>query len=165
MSLHYSISHIIRLSILLGVLAGTLFIILQSSFDMGSITSRHADAYLANTAFTPVTATILAWFVHLLVSVIYAGAAVLIFSYSHAWYVSVIQITVLGWLTTLIATPANVFVMKWVSTASIPIMNTLPDLNTNIDAKLLLHIVFYVLVLLPMYALNSMQIKGFTRLG
>jgi hypothetical protein len=57
----------------------------------------------------------------------------------------------LGWLTTLIATPANEWVVKLVTTAQFPAFNSLAALNTQIGPKLWLHLLFFGFVIGGLY--------------
>lgn len=157
---HLSTKQIINYSLFTGLVAGVLFIAFQSLFAMGTITGRHAQSYIEMGAYSLWFATTMAWLVHLLVSVIYAFLSTLIFSISNTKWVTIIQTLILAWLSTLIATPANVFVMKLLGTKSIPALSSLPALNTNIDMKLALHLVFFVLVIAMLYVLNKRSKKA-----
>ncbi|MGB5446246.1 MAG: hypothetical protein WBM99_12145, partial [Psychromonas sp.] len=90
---------------------------------------------------------VLSWFVHISVSIAYAQLSAVIFNINNSLAVSAVQVIVLGWFTTLIATPANEFVVKLVTTEQFPAFSSLSALNMNIGPKLWLHMVFFVFVI------------------
>ena len=118
---------------------------------MATLTSRHAAAYVNYGAYSETAALILAWVVHIGVSISYALLSTLIFNLNHSFLVSVGQMIGLGWLTTLIATPANEWVVKLVTTAQFPAFNSLAALNTQIGPKLWLHLLFFGFVIGGLY--------------
>jgi magnesium-transporting ATPase (P-type) len=148
---HFSTSQIIKYSLISGIVAGVLFIAFQSLFAMGTITGRHAQTYMELGAYSILQASVMAWLVHLLVSIAYASVSTIIFAINPSIWVSIAQTVALGWVTTLLATPANVFVMKLLGTLSVPALSSLPPVNTSVDAKLVLHIAFFVLVIAILY--------------
>jgi hypothetical protein len=156
MNLRFSLSQITLFSIYAGTLVGILFIIGQSALDMGSITSRHAQSYIQIGGLSTYTAIALAWFVHIGVSIVYALISVSLYAVSKLLWVSGVQVLLLGWLTTLIATPANVYVMKLVNEKAFPPLNDLPGIHTGLDIKFFLHVLFFVLVLISAYAAEFM---------
>lgn len=134
-----------------GLIAGIAFILVQPLFGMATLTSRHAAAYVNYGAYSETAALILSWFVHIGVSIFYALLSTLIFNFNHSLLVSVGQTISLGWLSTLIATPANEWVVKLVTTAQFPAFNSLAALNTQIGPKLWLHLLFFAFVLGGLY--------------
>ena len=91
---------------------------------------------------------VIAWFVHISVSIAYALLSSLIFTLNNSLKVNVIQVLFFGWLTTLIATPANEFVVKVVTTQQLPALSSLAGLNFELGAKFWLHIVFFIFVMI-----------------
>jgi|GEM_PF-2490788 len=131
-----------------GFVVGVLFIYAQPLFGMSALTERHAAAYLALSDMSPSTAIFIAWTAHLLVSIAYgtATAVALLLSKNLATYA--LQILALGWFTTVIAGPANQLIVRLVSSAGFPALNNLPPLNFNLDAKLILHLLFFAFIAL-----------------
>lgn len=147
-------------AIIIGIVAGVLFIIVQPVLGMSTLTSRHADAYIELGQYTSSIATFVAWSVHLLVSVFYAVGAAIVFRLSSHFAVSAAQTLLLTWLTTLIAPPANALVIKLLTTGQFPILKSLPSINTQLDVKFILHLVFFVFVIIGLYGLDkSMRLK------
>ncbi|MGJ8694418.1 MAG: hypothetical protein ACSHW0_18265 [Thalassotalea sp.] len=140
---------------LVGLVASIAFILIQPLFGMATLTSRHAAAYMNFGAYSETMALIIAWFVHLSVSIGYALLATVIFNFNSSLIVSSSQVILLGWITTLIATPANEWVVKLVTTQHLPAFSTLAGLNTEIGAKLWLHIMFFVFVMAGLYFIKS----------
>ena len=99
-----------------GLMASIAFILIQPLFGMSTLTSRHASAYVTLGGYDPTSALVLSWVVHVGVSLCYAFLSNLIFIFNSSLSVNLIQIAVLGWITTLIATPANEWVVKLVTT-------------------------------------------------
>ena len=128
---------------IVGLVASIAFILIQPIFGMSTLTSRHAAAYINFGGYSPTPALLLSWFVHISVSITYAILSTLIFSFNSSVLVSSIQIIVLGWITTLIATPANEFVVKLVTTEKFPALSSLSAINTDVGPKLWLHILFF----------------------
>ncbi|MGB5446596.1 MAG: hypothetical protein WBM99_13960 [Psychromonas sp.] len=134
-------------AVFVGLVASIAFILIQPLLGMTTLTSGHADVY-ANHAFYSATAAMtLSWFLHISVSITYALLSTLIFNFNSSLLMNSAQVVVLGWLTTLIATPANEFVVKLVITEQFPILRSLSALNTEIGPKLWLHMMFFVLVM------------------
>lgn len=144
---------------IIGAIASIAFILIQPLFGMATLTSRHAGAYVNLGSYAHTPALILAWCVHVSVSIIYALLATLIFNINRSWPVSLGQILVWGWLTTLIATPANEWVVKLITSKQLPDMATLSALNTQIGPKLWLHMVFFVFVMIGLVISQSAQRK------
>lgn len=132
---------------LIGLIASIAFILIQPLFGMLTLTSRHAAAYIEIGNYNAMIAMILSWTVHISVSVIYTFISLSIYKLNHSFLVSFIQIIVLGWVTTLIATPANEWVVKFITTGQLTVLSSLSDLNTQIGPKLWLHILFFALVI------------------
>jgi hypothetical protein len=102
------------MTLVVGVMASIAFILIQPLFGMSTLTSRHASAYVTLGGYNPTSALVLSWVVHVGVSLCYAFLSNLIFIFNSSLSVNLIQIAVLGWITTLIATPANEWVVKLV---------------------------------------------------
>jgi len=133
---------------LIGFTASIIFILVQPLFGLSTLTSRHALAYVKLGEYSELTAMLIAWFVHISVSIAYAQLSSLIFTINHSLKINVIQVVFFGWLTTLIATPANEFVVKLVTTGTFPALSSLSGLNMEIGPKFWLHIVFFVFVMI-----------------
>lgn len=138
-------------ALVVGLIASIAFILVQPFFGMATLTSRHAAAYVHYGTYSDTAALILSWVVHIGVSIFYALLSTMIFNFNHSFLVSVGQMIGLGWLTTLIATPANEWVVKLVTTAQFPAFNSLTALNTQIGPKLWLHMLFFGFVLGGLY--------------
>jgi hypothetical protein len=128
-----------------GLIASIAFIIAQPFFGMSTLTSRHAVAYIAG-GYNETVAMVLSWIVHITVSIIYAYISAIIFSMNRSILASVGQIALLGWITTMLATPANEWVVKLVNTQSIPSFDNLSAINTDIGPKFWLHILFFAFI-------------------
>ena len=128
-----------------GLIASIAFIIAQPFFGMSTLTSRHAAAYMMG-GYDSTVAMVISWIVHISVSVIYAFISAIIFNINRSILASVGQVVVLGWITTMTATPANEWVVKLVNTQSIPGFNHLSAINTDIGPKFWLHILFFAFV-------------------
>ena len=89
----------------------------------------------------------LSWVVHISVSVFYTFISLSIYNFNNYISVSFVQILVLGWITTLIATPANEWVVKFITTGQLTTISSLSDLNTQVGPKLWLHVLFFGLVI------------------
>ena len=133
---------------IVGLIASIAFIIFQPLFGLATLTSRHAAAYVNFGGYSEVSALILSWFVHISVSIAYAVISTVIFNYNNSLWISSLQVIVLGWFTTLIATPANEWVVKLVTTRIFTPLSELAPLNTDIGPKFWLHVMFFVFVLL-----------------
>ncbi len=147
----------------IGVSAAVLFILVQPLFGMETITSRHSQAYISQGGYSDIAAITLSWGLHTLVSIVYATASIAIYTLNSSKWVSLGQVLLLGWVSTLIATPANVIAIKVITLGYFPDFSTVPPLNGDVGPKLWLHIVFFVLVLAMAYALD--YIKRDTRLS
>jgi len=137
-------------AVAVGFTASIAFILIQPLFGMSTLTSRHALAYVTQGGYTQESAMIIAWCVHISVSIGYALLSSIIMTISQRYWVSLGQIIVLGWLTTLIATPANEWVVKWVNSGKFTALSDLAHVNTHLDAKFWLHIVFFVFIVLQL---------------
>lgn len=138
-------------AIFIGIVASIVFILIQPFFGLSTLTSRHAAAYVNLGGYNETVALILSWFVHVSVSTAYAILSAFIFSINSTIAVSTIQVFVLGWVTTLIATPANEWVVKLVTTQTFPDISSLASINTELGAKFWLHVMFFVLVIVGLY--------------
>ena len=138
-------------AIFIGIVASIVFILIQPFFGLSTLTSRHAAAYVNFGGYNETVALILSWFVHVSVSTAYAILSAFIFSINSTIAVSTIQVFVLGWVTTLIATPANEWVVKLVTTQTFPDISSLASINTELGAKFWLHVMFFVLVIVGLY--------------
>ncbi|AOW78717.1 hypothetical protein A3Q34_18870 [Colwellia sp. PAMC 20917] len=132
---------------LIGIFSSIAFIVIQPLFGMLTLTSRHASAYINLGNYNETTAIVLSWIVHISVSVFYTFIASLIYNFNVSYLVSVAQVIILGWLTTLSATPANEWVVKLITTGQFTSITSLSELNTEIGPKLWLHILFFAFVL------------------
>lgn len=142
-------------ALIVGLIASIAFIIIQPLFGMLTLTSRHADAYVKLGGYLENTAFILSWVVHISVSIFYALVSTAIFNVNKSWFVNIGQIIALGWLTTLTATPANEFVVKLITTLTLPDLGSLSALNTEIGAKFWLHILFFAIVVMGISLINK----------
>ncbi|WP_211361242.1 hypothetical protein [Colwellia hornerae] len=133
---------------LIGIFSSIAFIVIQPLFGMLTLTSRHASAYVNLGNYNETTAMALSWFVHISVSVFYTFIASIIYNFNASYLVSVTQVTFLGWLTTLTATPANEWLVKLITTGQFTSITSLSELNTEIGPKLWLHILFFAFVLI-----------------
>ncbi|MGX9415828.1 hypothetical protein ACWU4D_00625 [Vibrio sp. WJH972] len=138
-------------TIIIGLVASIVFIMVQPLFGMSTLTSRHAAAYVEFGGYNQTNAFLLSWFVHISVSVFYAALSHLIFIRNSSLTVSTIQVLVLGWITTLTATPANEFVVKLVTTQQFPAISSLSAINTEMGPKLWLHIVFFAFIVFGLW--------------
>ncbi|WP_298943401.1 hypothetical protein [uncultured Psychromonas sp.] len=142
-------------AIFIGIVASIVFILIQPFFGLSTLTSRHAAAYVNLGGYNETVALILSWFVHVSVSTAYAILSAFIFSINSTIAVSTIQVFVLGWVTTLIATPANEWVVKLVTTQTFPDISSLASINTELGAKFWLHVMFFVLVIIGLYVVST----------
>ena len=133
-------------AVLIGFIASIIFIVIQPMFGLSTLTSRHAFAYASLGEYSELAALIIAWFVHISVSIAYAILASIIFNINSSMVVNVIQVLFFGWLTTLIATPANDFVVKLVTKQAFPDVGSLAGFNFEVVPKLWLHVAFFVFV-------------------
>lgn len=131
---------------LISLFASIAFILIQPLFGMATLTSRHAEAYNNLGGYSEFTAISLSWIVHVSVSVAYGFLSALIYHFNRSIIVTLAQIVILGWVTTLIATPANEWVIKFITTGQLTSISSLSQLNTELGAKFWLHILFFVLI-------------------
>ena len=129
---------------LTGFLVGVLFIYIQPLFGMSPLTDRHAAAYTKLSDIIPSMAIVIAWTAHLLVSIGYGIATGIALFISKNLLTFGLQIVAMGWLTTVIAGPANQLIVRLVTSNGFPSLEGLPPLNFNLDAKLALHLMFFV---------------------
>lgn len=132
---------------LIGIFSSIAFIVIQPLFGMLTLTSRHASAYVNLGNYNETAAVALSWLVHVSVSIFYTFISSIIYNFKPSYLVSFGQVISLGWLTTLLATPANEWVVKLMTTGQFTAINSLSGLNTDIGPKLWLHILFFVFVL------------------
>jgi hypothetical protein len=132
---------------IIGILASIAFILIQPLFGMLTLTSRHAAAYTEIGNYSPMVAMTLSWLVHISVSVFYTFISLSIYNFNNSILVSIVQIIVLGWITTLIATPANEWVVKFITSGQFATISSLSELNTQVGPKLWLHVLFFGLVI------------------
>ena len=132
-------------TLLVAVIASIAFIWIQPLFGMLTLTSRHA-AYMDIGGYGEAIAVILSWIVHVSVSIFYTLISLSIYKLNHSYLVNFLQIVLLGWLTTLLATPANEWVVKLITTGQLPAIDSLSALNTQVGPKLWLHIMFFIMV-------------------
>lgn len=133
---------------IIGLIASIIFILVQPIFGLSTLTSRHAFAYVTLGEYSELAALMIAWFVHISVSIAYSELSSIIFNLNSSLKINVIQVLFFGWLTTLIATPANEFVVKLVTTQKLPDLSSLAGVNMEIGPKFWLHIVFFVFVMI-----------------
>lgn len=133
-------------TLLVAVIASIAFIWIQPLFGMLTLTSRHAAAYMDIGGYSEAIAVILSWIVHVSVSIFYTLVSLLIYNLNHSYLVNFLQVVLLGWLTTLLATPANEWVVKLITTGQLPAIDSLSALNTQVGPKLWLHILFFIMV-------------------
>lgn len=144
-------SKLIILTLIIGTIAGILFIILQPSFGMSTLTSRHAEHYFQIGHYSATTAVVMAWLIHLVVSLIYALMVLFVYQLSrHKLFVS-LSVLLLGWITTVIAPVANFMVINMVSNGTLAGINKWPPLNFSLDEKLILHVLFFAFIALMMH--------------
>jgi len=142
------------ISTLSGFIVGVLFIYVQPLFGMTPLTDRHAAAYTKLSNIGPSMALVIAWAAHLLVSVCYGIATGLALYISNKISNTTskklltfgLQIFALGWFTTVIAGPANQLIVRLVTSNGFPSLDGLPPLNFNFDAKLVLHLIFFLVI-------------------
>jgi len=132
-------------AIIIGLIASIAFILAQPLFGMSTLTSRHAAAYMTG-GYNESVAIVLSWIVHISVSIFYAFVSIVIFNANNTVLASIGQVVVLGWITTMTATPANEWVVKLVNSQSIPSFSQLSAINTDIGPKFWLHVVFFAFI-------------------
>lgn len=148
--------HLLLLSCAVGAAVGVLFIVVQPLFGMDTLTSRHAAAYQNMGSWSATPALILAWLAHLLVSVFYGLISGLVFVKYQRLGVIALFTLAFSWVTTVIAPPANALIMQLVSFQQIR-PEGLPALNFSLDAKFVLHLGFFVVIVAALYIYTNTQ--------
>lgn len=142
---------------IIGFIVGVLFIFVQPLFGMSPLTDRHEAAYVKLGDIIPSMAIIIAWSAHLLVSTAYGITTAIALLISRNPTIFALFIVVLGWFTTVIAGPANQIIVRVVTSKSFPSMENLPALNFNLDAKLALHLIFFLFIGLFLLAYSGVS--------
>lgn len=155
------IKHTLFTAFWLGLLAGIAFIIAQPFFGMSTLTSRHAAAYI-NGGYVETTALMLSWFVHLSVSIFYALLSYLTYRVNQSVLANLSQMFAFGWLTTLLATPANQWVVELINSRAIPGFAHLAPFNTDIGPKFWLHVLFFAFVIAQIYLMQYLKSRAKT---
>lgn len=127
----------------LGLLVGVIFIYIQPLFGMSPLTQRHAEGYMNLSDMSYDTAITYAWIMHLFISMCYGIACSLALFISNKLLAYTAQIVLLSWVTTVIAPPANALIVKLIGTQSLSSFANLPTMNFSIDAKFVLHLLFF----------------------
>ena len=140
------VKKILLIGAIIGFIVGVLFIYVQPLFGMSPLTDRHAAAYVKHSNMNPSVAIVIAWLAHLLVSTAYGFASAAALLISRNLFSYLLQIFVLGWFTTVIAGPANQLIVRLVTTKGFPSLEKLPALNFNLDEKLVLHLIFFLVI-------------------
>lgn len=148
---------------MIGFIVGVLFIYVQPLFGMSPLTDRHAAAYVKLSDMSPSVAIVIAWFVHLSVSMAYGFASAVALLISRNLFTYLLQIVVLGWFTTVIAGPANQLIVRLVTTKGFPSLEKLPALNFNFDTKLALHLIFFLVIGIFLLAYNRLNKTEYRR--
>lgn len=136
---------------IIGLIVGVIFIFVQPLFGMSPLTQRHAEGYMKLSSMSQSSALISAWIMHLLVSISYGIASALALLMSRKIVTYSLQILFLSWVTTVIAPPANAFLVKLIGTKSFPALNGLPAMNFSVDAKLILHLIFFAAIAIVLW--------------
>lgn len=136
---------------ILGLIVGVLFIYIQPLFGMSPLTQRHAEGYMNLNEMSHNMAIFIAWCVHLFISVCYGIACSMAFLMSKSNVSYAAKIIFLSWITTVIAPPANAFLVKFIGTQSLSSFAGLPALNFGIDAKFMLHLLFFSVIAASIY--------------
>ncbi len=152
-------NNILVSSIVIGLFASIAFILIQPFFGMLTLTSRHAAAYVEIGNYNASGAMALSWALHIGVSIIYTLVSLSIYHVNRSILVNFLQVIILGWATTLIATPANEWVVKFITTGQLSSLSSLSDLNTQVGPKLWLHILFFVLVISGAWVNRYMNLR------
>jgi len=147
-------------SAIIGFIVGIAFIFVQPLFGMSPLTGRHAAGYMKLGSMSETSALLTAWSIHLFISVCYGLATGIALKISKKVVPFILQVFALGWLTTLIAPPANALIVKLVGTGAFPALSSLPALNYSIDAKLILHIVFFGVIAIILWAYKKLFDKS-----
>ncbi|MGQ7843933.1 hypothetical protein ACUNV4_05620 [Granulosicoccus sp. 3-233] len=147
---------LLLISCLLGAVVGVLFIIVQPLFGMDTLTSRHAAAYQQLGDWSVLPAVIIAWVAHLAVSVFYGLISGIVMIRYRPSSVIVLFTVIFSWVTTLIAPPANALIVQLVSFQEIR-PQALPGLNFLLDAKFLLHLLFFAAISSALFVYRQRQ--------
>ena len=135
-----------------GLIIGVAFIFVQPLFGMSPLTERHAQGYMSLSSMNYGTAITLAWLAHLFVSACYGMAMGIALKMSNKFVpLIVFQILTLGWITTILAPPANALLVKVIGSGVFPVLSSLPSFNFTLDAKLSLHVMFFAAIALLLY--------------
>lgn len=135
----------------LGLIIGVLFIFVQPLFGMSPLTQRHAEGYMKLSEMSHGTAITSAWLMHLFISACYGIACSVALILSKKIVPYSVQIVFLSWITTVIAPPANALIVKLIGTQSLSSFTNLPAMNFSIDAKLILHLIFFAVIALTLW--------------
>ncbi|MDO6563120.1 hypothetical protein Q4488_06935 [Amphritea sp. 1_MG-2023] len=147
-------SQLLAMAVMLGVVAGVIFILIQPLFGMDTLTSRHAQSYQALGDWGQVTAIMMAWTAHLAVSVLYGlMCAVLVLSTSRLTMITLVTL-LFSWITTIIAPPANAMIVQLVSLQQLQ-LDKLPGFNLSLDVKFILHLFFFAAISAVLYGYSK----------
>ena len=139
---------------LLGLIVGVLFILVQPLFGMDTLTSRHASLYQKLGNWSAIPALVIAWFAHLVVSVLYGlMSGIVVIKFVQLRFVVLFTLA-FSWVTTVIAPPANAIIVQLVSFQNIQSDN-LPGLNFNLDEKFVLHLLFFGVITSALYVYKN----------
>ncbi len=152
-------TRLLLLAGLLGLVVGVLFILVQPLFGMDPLTSRHAAAYQKLGGWSAAPAWAIAWFAHLAVSVAYGLMSGLLVITATRWPWMVLGTLAFGWVTTVIAPPANAIIVQWVSVQRLDLGN-LPALNLALDEKFVLHLAFFAVITAILHAGSRRQARS-----
>ncbi len=133
-----------------GAVMGFVFIGIQPLFGMDTLTSRHAAAYQQLGGWGSAAAISIAWAAHIAVSVCYGLLCGLVVLRTARLDVVLFATIVLAWLTTIVAPPANVIIVQFVSSRDIQ-LSQLPDFNFSLDVKFVLHLVFFAVISVALF--------------
>lgn len=138
-------ARLLLMACLLGVVMGVLFILVQPLLGMDTLTSRHAAMYQKLGGWNAMPALVIAWFIHLAVSVLYGLLSGFVVLKARRLAFVALVIVAFSWVTTVIAPPANAVIVQLVSFQHIESGN-LPGLNFNFDEKFVLHLLFFAVI-------------------
>lgn len=150
---------ILVLAAIIGLIVGVIFIFIQPLFGMPALTQRHAEGYMKLSTMSQNSARLSAWLVHLCVSINYGIASALALLIGRKILNYSLLILFLSWVTTVIAPPANAFLVKLIGTKSLPSLSGLPAMNFNVDAKLILHLLFFTTIAVVLWCYQRFLIK------
>ncbi|WP_049721268.1 hypothetical protein [Gilvimarinus polysaccharolyticus] len=138
-------AHVLLAACIIGALVGIVFIMVQPLFGMDTLTSRHAAAYQKLGNWNSSAAITIAWIAHMAISVFYGLLiGIVMLATTRLRYIAMLTL-IFSWLTTIIAPPANAIIVQLVSWQKIH-TDQLPDLNFNVDAKFVLHLLFFMAI-------------------